>query len=124
MAVIELTTVRCKTCGTVLDEAIRSAVNGVVICPSCTHVWTVARKEATSETLGFLQIGEHDLDVGKYDDAFVAYQKAAELDPKEPEAYFGMAKLATTEERIAFAQKMLAERVLPQMANEKQEYNV
>lgn len=40
------------------------------------------------------------------------------------EAYFEMAKLATTEERVAFAQKMLAERVLPQMANEKQEYNV
>ncbi len=40
------------------------------------------------------------------------------------DAYFAMAELPTTSERIAFAQKMLEEQVLPQMSNEKQEYNV
>ncbi len=40
------------------------------------------------------------------------------------DAYFAMEELATTAERTSFAQKMLEEKVLPQMANEKQEYNV
>ena len=35
-------------------------------------------------------MGEHDLDTCKFDEAYTAYKKAAELDPNEPEAYFGM----------------------------------
>lgn len=38
-----------------------------------------------------MQIGEHELDVCEFDKAYAAYKKAAEIDPTEPEAYFGMA---------------------------------
>lgn len=40
------------------------------------------------------------------------------------DAYFAMAEIQDTQARIDFAQKMLEEQVLPQMAKEKQEYNV
>ena len=82
---------KCKTCGQPLDELVTLSTNGLVECPSCFNVWTVPKKEASPEALQFLHMGEHDLDVGKFDDALVAYKKASELDPKEPEAYFGMA---------------------------------
>ncbi len=82
---------KCKTCGTLLDGLVASATNGVVECPACFNVWTIPRKEMSPAALSFLRMGEHDLDTGKFDDALSAYKKAAELDPKEPEAYFGMA---------------------------------
>lgn len=107
---VTLEIARCKTCGVVLDDLIRTAENGVVTCPACANVWTIARKDATPDTRNFLQIGEHDLDVGKYDDAFVAYQKAAELDPKEPEAYFGM---ALAEFKIRYLKDHTANRLQP-----------
>ena len=110
MAAVELLRVKCKTCGLSLDEAIMTAENGVVKCPACANVWTIARKEATPETRGFLQIGEHDLDVGKYDDALAAYEKAAELDPKEPEAFFGM---ALAEFKIRYLKDHTANRLQP-----------
>ena len=82
----------CKTCGANLD--ISAAVNGVIECPYCRNVWTLAKKETSPAALSYLRIGEHDLDTCKFDDAFLSYKKAAEAEPDEPEAYFGMA-LAT-----------------------------
>ena len=82
---------KCKTCGTLLDGLVASATNGLVECPACFNVWTIPRKETSPAALSFLRMGEHDLDTGKFDDALSAYKKAAELDPKEPEAYFGIA---------------------------------
>ena len=110
MAAVELLKVRCKTCGVSLDEAIMTAENGVVRFPACANVWTIARKEAAPETRGFLQIGEHDLDVGKFDDAYAAYEKAVKLDPKEPEAFFGM---ALAEFRIRYLKDHTANRLQP-----------
>ena len=82
---------KCKTCGNPLDDLVAASLNGLVECPSCYNVWTIPKKETSPEALQFLRMGEHDLDTCKFDDAFTAYKKAAELDPKEPEAYFGMA---------------------------------
>ena len=40
------------------------------------------------------------------------------------EAYYAMEGISDLNERVAFSQKMLAEKVLPQMAKEKTVYNV
>ena len=80
---------KCKNCGDMLDA--RNAVNGVIECPYCHTPWTVPKKEASPEALKYLHDGNAALDVCKFEDAFTYFQKAAEFDPKEPEAYFGMA---------------------------------
>ena len=82
---------KCKTCGLPLDELVTLSTTGLVECSSCFNVWTIPKKEASPEALHFLRMGEHDLDIGQFDNALAAYKKAAELDPQEPEAYFGMA---------------------------------
>ena len=85
---------KCKACEAPLDEMVKDAVGGVTECPYCHNVWTIPKKETSPAALIFLRLGEHNLDTGKFDDAYAAYKKAAELDSSEPEAYFGMA-LAT-----------------------------
>ncbi len=85
---------KCKTCGTPLDALAAASRNGLVECPACFNVWTIPRREASPAAISFLRMGEHGLDTCKFDEAYSAYAKAAELDGKEPEAYFGMA-LAT-----------------------------
>ena len=80
----------CSCCGAKVDP--RKAVEGVLECPYCRTFLTFPKPE--SKALPYLQAGEHDLDSRDFDRAYEAYAKAAELDPAEPEAYFGMA-LAT-----------------------------
>ncbi len=70
----------------------REAVDGVLKCRHCGMPLTFPKPD--SKVLSFLQQGEHDLDSRDFERAYAAYSKAAELDPTEPEAYFGMA-LAT-----------------------------
>ena len=82
---------KCKTCGSPLNEQAAQSANGVVKCPFCGNVWTIAKKETDPRALEFLRIGEHELDVGHFQEAFEAYDKSAECDGEEPEAYFGMA---------------------------------
>lgn len=79
---------RCKTCENILD--ISTAIDGVVECPYCYNKWIVP-KQADPAVIEFLRMGEHDLDTGRFDDAYTAYSKAAEYDDTEPEAYFGKA---------------------------------
>ncbi len=81
----------CKCCGALLDPA--TAVGRVIRCTFCGGAFLMSR-DASSKAQSFLDQGEHDLDTCKFDEAYTAYQKAAELDKEEPEAYFGMA-LAT-----------------------------
>ena len=88
---MDLQPFKCRTCGEPLDVLAAASENGLVTCPSCQNVWTLPKKEASPAALQFLHTGEHELDVGRFDDALLAYQKAAELDPNESEAYFGMA---------------------------------
>ncbi len=70
----------------------REAVDGVLECRHCGMLLTFPKPD--SKVLSFLQQGEHDLDSCDFDRAHAAYSKAAELDPAEPEAYFGMALAA------------------------------
>lgn len=79
----------CKCCTAPYDP--RDAVDGFLKCKYCGCLMTFPRKEADPEALSYIRQGNHDLDTCEFDKAFVAFQKAAELDPNEPEAFFGMA---------------------------------
>ncbi len=81
---------RCKGCDAQLTADITLA-DGLVECPYCQRKNPVPRKETSSEALRYLHDGTAALDVCKFEDAFTYFQKAAELDNNEPEAYFGMA---------------------------------
>ena len=80
---------KCKNCGEALNP--ESAVDGIVRCAICDAVFIMPKDETSPVALSFLRQGEHDLDTGKFDEAFTAYSKASEYNPEEPEAYFGMA---------------------------------
>ena len=86
---LNLQQLRCKTCGEPLDLA--TAQGGVIKCSVCDSTFTLPKTDAAQKVLDFLSQGEHDLDTGKFDDAYTAFNKAAELDKTEPEAYWGMA---------------------------------
>ncbi|HBD05980.1 MAG TPA: hypothetical protein DCY93_01025, partial [Firmicutes bacterium] len=81
-------TIKCKNCGATID--LSKAKDGVVECEYCGSIFTIPKKETSTEALSFLHQGEHDLDTCRFDDAYTAYSKAAEYDSNEPEAYFGM----------------------------------
>ncbi len=85
---MELRNVTCKCCTAPLDPS--GAEGNVLRCTFCGTAFMLA-KSSEPKVQNFLDQGEHDLDTCKFDDAYAAYQKAAELDKEEPEAYFGMA---------------------------------
>ncbi|WP_251618041.1 leucine-rich repeat protein [Pumilibacter muris] len=85
---IELQSLICKCCGSTLDP--QTAKNGVIKCPYCTEIFTLA-KSVEPEALDAIRIGNHELDICRFDDAFASFNKAARIDPAEPEAYIGMA---------------------------------
>lgn len=80
---------KCKNCGATID--LSSAKNGVIECEYCFNKFTVPKNEKSTSALRSLGYGEHYLDMCKFDDAYSAYEKAKSYDPKEPEAYWGMA---------------------------------
>ena len=80
--------VTCKNCGAPLDP--NQADHGVVTCEYCGSKFTLS-KSTNEKALALLAVGEHALDTCKFDDAYAAFQKAAELDAQEAEAFFGMA---------------------------------
>ncbi len=82
-------TFQCKNCGAPLDI---STASGIVRCRYCNSRWTLPRRGTSSAVLDALRLGEHEIDMCRFDEAYSAYQKAAELDRQEPEAYFGMAQ--------------------------------
>lgn len=77
----------CKNCGAQIDPS--AAQGGVVRCKYCRSSFILPKKDSSARE--FLFQGEHELDTCEFDRAFAAYRKAAEIDPSEPEAYFGMA---------------------------------
>lgn len=79
----------CPSCGASID--VNKITNGVVQCDFCQSYFTAYKEKPSPAALAFLRQGEHNLDTCKFDDAYTAYAKAAELAPSEPEAYFGMA---------------------------------
>lgn len=78
---------KCKNCGGELDYS--KAADGVLRCEFCMSVYTVPKSQSKAEQ--YLNLGAHGLDICRFDEAYTAYQKAAEIDKKEPEAYMGMA---------------------------------
>ena len=86
---MQLENTRCRNCGAELD--LQKAVNGVVQCMYCASKFTLPKEDITPAALKFLHDGESSLYVCRFDDAYSFYKKAAELSPREPEAYWGMA---------------------------------
>ncbi len=87
----QLRIIRCKNCDAQIDPS--NAQDGVVHCPYCHSVFTVA-KTSDSSAATQLVIAESLLDGCEFDRAYDAFKKAASIDGSEPQAYFGMA-LAT-----------------------------
>ncbi len=98
----------CKYCTAPLT--LQEAVGSVVRCVHCGNVQTLPKKDVSPAALSFLRMGEHDLDTCKFDEAYTAYAKAAELDEKEPEAYFGMALAAF---KVQYLKDEVNERLQP-----------
>ncbi len=80
----------CKCCGAPLSPTAEMLKGRIVRCVHCGHTMTLA-KEDEGKTVGLLRSAELLLDTCRFDEAYTAYSKAAELDEREPEAYFGMA---------------------------------
>ncbi len=78
----------CKNCDAPLD--LKGMMGGVVTCKYCGEQWTFPNRE--SPAANEIMLGEHYLDVADFDRARACFRKAAELAPKEPEAYFGLAR--------------------------------
>lgn len=93
---MQIENMKCRNCGGELDYS--KAVNGVLTCEFCGSKFTVPKSGANEEVRHFLLTGEHELDLGHFDEAATAYARAVELDSKEPEAFFGLA-LATAQVR-------------------------
>lgn len=85
----ELLENKCKNCGADLD--LNAAKGRVLICDYCHSKFTLPKEQISPTALALLRSGEQNLDTRHFDDAYIMYQKAAEEDPNEPEAYFGMA---------------------------------
>ena len=82
--------IKCKDgCGASID--LRRATDDVVECEICFRKYPVPKKDISPVALSFLRQGEHDLDTGKFDEAYTAYARATDYDSQEPEAYWGMA---------------------------------
>ena len=80
---------KCKNCGALFPATTNE--NGVLKCEYCDSIFTIPKNDSNNEVLQFLQIGEHNLDACHFDEAYTAFEKASQLNDKEPEAYWGMA---------------------------------
>ncbi len=83
---------QCAGCTAPLDETI--ANTGVYRCKFCGYTNILPKKEQTSEVIHYLRSGDEGLNDTDFERAYNAYEKAAELDPKESKAHFGMALAA------------------------------
>ncbi|MBE6625414.1 MAG: TIR domain-containing protein [Ruminococcaceae bacterium] len=83
---------QCAGCTAPLDEKI--ANTGVYRCKFCGYTNILPKKEQTSEVIHYLRSGDEGLNDTDFERAYNAYEKAAELDPKESKAHFGMALAA------------------------------
>lgn len=104
----ELLFEKCKNCGAPLN--IGRAENGVLECEYCGSTFTVPKEETNKGAIEQLKIALNELDLCRFEGAFSAYQKAAELDKDEPEAYFGM---ALAEFRVQYLKDHLKHRLQP-----------
>ncbi len=87
---MQLGLLECKCCGAPLTPTPEAMKERIIRCVHCGHTMTLA-KEDEGKTVDLLRSAELLLDTCRFDEAYTAYEKAAELDENEPEAYFGMA---------------------------------
>lgn len=103
-----MTELFCKNCKAPLSAD--KVSDGVLECEYCHSVFTMPKKETDEKALGFLRIGEHETDMGRFDAAYEAYRKATQYDSAEPEAYYGM---ALAEFRVQYVRDEVNERLQP-----------
>lgn len=86
---LEVKEIKCKNCGNPLN--VNNAVDGVLECEYCHSFITLPKQETSPEALEYIRIGQHELDSSKFDEAYIAFEKASQCDNQEPEAFWGMA---------------------------------
>ena len=79
----------CAGCGAPLDMAY--AAEGVCRCKYCAYTNILSKDNQTEEVLLLLHDGDAELRNSAFERAYNAFKTAAELDPEESRAYFGMA---------------------------------
>ena len=89
MSDLNISVLECAGCTAPLSEAIIKS--GVHKCPYCGYVNIMPRAEQTSEVKHYLYNGDAELRDADFERAYSAYSRAAELDPTESKAFFGMA---------------------------------
>lgn len=80
---------KCVNCEATLD--LSRAINGTLECEYCHSKYTLPKDGTSEKAKELLNIASHELDTCSFDRAYTAYEKAAQADESEPEAYFGMA---------------------------------
>lgn len=80
---------RCKNCEGEMD--MREAKNGVLTCPYCRTIVVLPREDSSDATKAYLNSGNQNLELGRFDEAYTMFGKAVEENAQEPEGYFGMA---------------------------------
>ena len=80
---------RCKNCEGEMD--VREAKNGVLTCPYCRTIVVLPRNDSSDKTKAYLNSGNQNLELGRFDEAYIMFGKAVEENAQEPEGYFGMA---------------------------------
>lgn len=79
---------QCKNCGGQLDAT--TAKSGVIACPYCGSSFVMPNTQ-NSKVLGLITLAQNYLDLCKFDDALSTFKKAVEIEPTEPQAWFGAA---------------------------------
>lgn len=105
MAEISINLFECAACGAPLDMA--NANNGICRCRYCAYTNILAKENQTDEVLQYLHMGDNEINNSAFERAYNAYRKAADLDPEESKAFFGMA-LATN--RIKYVKDVVNNR--------------
>ena len=99
---------RCKNCEGEMD--VREAKNGVLTCPYCRTIVILPREDSSDETKAFLNSGNQNLELGRFDEAYIMFGKAVEVNNKEPEGYFGM---ALAKAKIQYLKDLVNNRLQP-----------
>lgn len=77
----------CKNCGEPLVYS--SAKNRIIRCKHCSCELVLSKEDAPESVKLYLHDGQKALDIGSFDEAFTCFDKALEIEPDEPEGYFG-----------------------------------
>lgn len=80
---------QCANCKAPLR--LELANNGVIRCEYCGSEFTLPKDDTVSEAVSAIIAGKHELDVCRFNDAYVSFEQAIKAAPSEPEAYIGAA---------------------------------